>query len=219
MAKQKIDGIILGKGAINANTTSSQQFASASTMGPWNVSTSYPADAMVEYLDKYYRSLHATNLGNTPSTSLADWEVFSLTAQDGDVAFIVGGITSDIMIRNNGLWISLLGIQLFFSLADNTPSQMWLSILASVAKSATIEYTIDRGANSRRGTLRYESDGTPGPTGASLSDSNVVDIGPGDVGVTFSSQVDGTGLLVQLLADTDNQAMTATLKYVLRGWS
>lgn len=219
MARQKIDGVILGKGASNSNATSSQMFSSTAQMGAWSNSLSYPADAMVEYSGKYYRSLHGTNLNNQPDTSTADWELYSPLVHDGDVAIVLAGILSDVQVRNNGAWISLAGIPLLTVLNDNSSGQIFLAMLLSVAKSATIEYTIDRGSNSRRGTLRYMSDGTPGVAGVSLSDTNNVDIGAGDVGVTFGAQVNSPGTIAQILADVDSQSgIPAIVKYVVKGW-
>lgn len=219
MAKQKIDGLILGKGAINANTTSSQQFSSTSPMGTWLMATPYPLDAMVEYSGKYYRSLSAGNTGNQPDTSPTFWEIFSNEVRDGDVAIIVAGVLSDIMVRNNTRWISLVGIPIFASLNDNQLGQLLFQIPLSVARGATIEYTVQRGLDERRGTMRYQSDGNVGPTGAALADYDNVDIGAGNVGTTFSAEVDGTGTFVQIYGDTDNQGFPALIKYVLKGWS
>jgi hypothetical protein len=219
MAKQKIDLLILGKGAINANTTSSQQFTSTVPMDTWSASTSYPVDGAVEYSGRYYRSLQTGNLNNQPDVSPTYWEVLSVEVRDGDVVTIVAGILSDIMVRNNGRWVSLLNVPVTVALADNTAAQLVVQVPLTIARGATIEYSVVRGLNERRGTLRYQSDGTVGTTGAALSDTNNVDVGAGDVGVTFDALVDGGGTNVQLIADTDSQGSSAVVKYTLRGWT
>lgn len=219
MARQKLDGILLGKGSMISNGTSSQVLASATPVETWSSATAYIIDSVVEYSGRIYRSLVNPNTNNQPDVSPTQWEVYSTYVQDGDLAVVVGGLLSDVQVRNSGQWRSLLGVPITVTLADNTSSQLVLSILLTVARTATLDYSVERGSNFRRGTLRYASDGTVGPTGVSIQDFGVVDSGPGDVGVTFQGQVNGGGTHVELLADTDSQGSTATLKYFLRGWS
>lgn len=218
MATQKFDGLLIGKGAINQNTTSTRLLASSATMDFWFISYAYPLDCVVEYSGSYYRSLVGANLGNQPNTSPSQWEILAIGSKDGDMVSVVNGTISDLMIRTNSRWVSLVGLPISATLADATLGQTLLSIPLTVATGAVLEYTINRGANIRRGTLKFQSDGNLGVAGVVVSDHDIVDIGPGDVGVDFSGIVDGFGN-VQILADTDAQGSNPLVKYAIKGWT
>lgn len=221
MAIQKFDGLLIGKGALTTNTASARILTSTYTMGVYDPTINYNiADAVVEYLGSYFRTkASGANIGNLPGPSSAYWEPLAIGVKDGDIVCVVSGVKSDIMIRNNSRWVSLIGIPQETILSDNSTGQLFIQIPLAVARGATIEFSAQRGAYERRGTIRYQSDGNIGLSGVSLSDTNNVDVGAGDVGITFDAQVDGTGIYVQVLADVDSQGVPAYLKYVLRGWS
>lgn len=266
MAKQKIDGLLIGRGNLTSNARSTFAFSSSLAVGAWNNTLSYPIEAVVEYSNYYYRSivnfgsfsnwsgfttysvgdtvrynsiyyvsLQNSNLNQQPDisplywsavlpTNQSYWELLHTAVKDGDIAAIVPGSSpnanSDIMVRNNGVWVSLVNNPQVVTLMDNTLGQMFLSIPLAVANGATLEVSIDRPPNLRRSNLRYESDGTVGPAGVSLSEYNVVDIGAGNVGVTFTAQVNGLGTAVEILADTDSQiGAPIFVKYIIKGWA
>jgi len=142
-----------------------------------------------------------------------------MTGQDGDVHVKVAGINSDIYIRVNSQWISLLGAPLSTTLTNNS-SGTAISFPAAAFRFMTIEYSIVRGSNMRSGTLKVLNDGTIGPTGANMSDYAVTDLGAGDVGVSFGAQVDGGGSNVELTYVSDNQpGPSIDMKYTLKGWT
>ena len=226
MSKQKVDGLLIGRGDLTSNARTSFIFASSYQLGPWFNNLAYPIEAVAEYSGKYWRVI-AAGLGSgpnpTPDTDPTHWEIHHPQIKDGDIAAIVPGTSpnpaSDTMIRNNGVWTSLIGLPILIVLADNTLGQTFLSIPLALASGATFEVTIDRFPNKRRMNLRYVSDGTVGPTGASISEYNDQDIGAGDVGVTFNAQVNGGGTAVDILADTDSQpAIPILVKYTFKGW-
>lgn len=131
---------------------------------------------------------------------------------DGDVYFKIAGANSDMFLKRNGAWISLLGLSLTASIPDNSSGNVWFAIPAAVARFMKVEYGAIRGANRQRGTLSVTNDGTT----AAVSRFGIVEIGS-DVGLTLDAQVSGANL--QLLADADSQGSGLTLDFVVRSWS
>jgi hypothetical protein len=218
MAIQQLDALQIGPFAPGSAANSSQVFSSTTTMGLWSSSISYAANNCVEYNGKVYRSLAGSNLNNQPDTSPASWTPILNSVKDGDVCLVVAGLFSDINIRQNGIWQTVLGVPVTVSLPNNT-SGLAVRFPLSIARAATIQYSIKNGAANRVGTLRYNSDGTIGPTGVSISDTNNVDQG-GDVGITFDADVDGTGMYVELnYTSTDLNVSPATFQYTIQRWT
>lgn len=215
MAIQKFDGLLIGKGDLRSNGSSVRQFASSAPIDSYSALLAYPLDAMVEYSGSYYRSLVAGNLGNTPNTSSSSWEIYSQDAKDGDVGFVIAGVFSDIMIRVNSRWISILNLPLSVSLQDDLTNQVLFEVPISIARGGVIDYSIQRGVNERRGTIRYLSDGSV----VNMSDHGIIDVGAGNVGVTWNAQLDVGLTKIQILGDTDSQGIGASIKYTIRGWA
>lgn len=215
MAIQKFDGLLIGKGNILSNGSSARQLTSSAPMAVYSAALSYSADAMVEYSGSYYRSISNGNLGNTPSSVSSYWELYSQDVKDGDIAFIVAGVFSDIMIRTNTRWLSILNLPLSGSLNDNTTGQVLIEVPISVARGGVVDYSVQRGVNERRGTIRYQSNGSI----VNISDHGIIDVGAGDVGVTWDAQLDVGLTKIQIIGDTDSQGTPASVKYTLRGWA
>ncbi len=104
MATQKIDSILLGRGALNDNAYSPAFFTSNSPVDYWSNSTTYAQYNCVEHGGIVYRSKTAGNLGNTPSSSPANWEVLYKGTKDGDFAVIIGS-GATLMQRQGGFWL------------------------------------------------------------------------------------------------------------------
>jgi len=136
--------------------------------------------------------------------------------KDGDLWLAVTGSTSDLYVKAGDIWSNTAGSLLATTLADNGTGTA-LSYDAAVLSSAEIKYSIVRGSNIRSGMLKVVNNGTVGVAGASLSEVNIVEIGAGDVGVTFGAQVNGSGR-VEITYVTDSQGSPASLKYQVKGW-
>ena len=218
MANQKNEVLSIGTGAINSNTSTARVFASSVTMGTWSSTTSYPIEAAVEYSGAIYKSLSAGNLNNTPSATSSLWQLIATSVHDGDTCHVIAGYLSDIQIRSNGTWLSALNLPFNVSLANNT-SGLVARFPLTVARAATIQYSIINGSAYRTGTVRYNSNGVIGSTGTVISDSNIVDIG-GDVGIVFDVDVDGTGTYVELTYTSTNlNSSPAQMSYTIQRWT
>lgn len=216
MAIEKVDVLIVGKGDQTSNTTSAHVFTSNNVVATWDSGTSYSTGNCVEYLGNAYRSLANSNLNNTPSTSPSQWEVVYLGVKDGDFALQVAGANSDLLIRKNAVWVSLLNAQLTASIPANTSNFVWLTIPLTVGRFGFMNYSTTRGTSYRSGTANVASDGTVGPTGAGFMEFGVQEFGT--PGIVFSAQVTGTN--IELLATTDNSDANPTiLKYTIKEWS
>jgi len=131
---------------------------------------------------------------------------------DGDGYIRSSGVLSDIYLKRNGVWNSLLGTPLSVTLANNTTATAFQFPFA-VFPSMTVEYTVTRGTNIRQGTLKVLNDGLT----AVLNDGNINDLGAGNVGVNFSASISGSN--VDISYTSDNQpGPTITLQYTLRGY-
>lgn len=138
---------------------------------------------------------------------------------DGDIWVKVLGINSDILIKVNGQWQSLLNKPLSTTLNDNTTGGIALSFPAIAFNAMTIEFVATRGSNKRQGILKIVNNGTIGPTGASLVEYADNDLGPSNIGINFNAQVDISGSVVQVMYDTDSQGSNASLTYTLKGFA
>lgn len=218
MALRQIDALQLGPVIPGSETSSAQLFSSTVPMAAWSSGTSYAVNNAVESAGAIYRSLVGSNLGNTPSSSPSEWLLILSSIKDGDVCYVVAGYLSDINIRINGTWTSILGLPTMVNLANNTSGQV-AQFPLSIARAATIQYSITNGGPNRVGTLRWNSDGTIGLSGVALSDFDNVDIN-GDVMITFDAQVDGTGTYVQLLyTSTSTNGSPAQMNFTMQQWN
>jgi len=152
---------------------------------------------------------------NTYSSGIGTfWRL--VDGKDGDLWIAVTGSTSDLYVKAGDVWSNTAGSLLATTLVDNGTG-IALSYDAAVLSSAEIKYSITRGLNIRSGVLKVVNNGTVGVTGASLSEVNIVELGAGDVGVTFGAQVNGSGR-VEITYVTDSQGSSANLKYQIKGW-
>jgi hypothetical protein len=221
MATKKLDTLVIGKGNLQSNATSTEIFASSYPLAQWNSGVSYGVDACAESSGVIYRSLTSGNIGNTPASSPSSWEVLIQVAQDGMIAVIVAGIISDIQIRVNGLWQGVLGQPQQITLANNVSGNLAFQLPYAALHSATIEYTITRGSNYQKGTLRYVANGTIGETGALLQNYDVAEIvSTAPVSITWDADIDPTGNFVELRYSSDNQpTLPITMSYTITGWN
>lgn len=219
MSTKKLDSLIIGKGSALSNGTSTEFFVSTVPLATWNSGTTYGVDACAEYAGSIYRSLVGSNTGNTPSSNPSDWEILIETAQDGMVAVIVAGANSGLDVRGGGEWGSLSNQPLSTTLGNNQSAALAFRIPYASQHSATIEYTITRGTNYQKGTLRYAANGNIGESGVQLSAYDIVDIGPGNVNVLFDADIDGTGNYVEIRYNSDNSGPTGTMTYTIVGWN
>jgi hypothetical protein len=214
MSVQKVDSLIIGKGAINSNAQSAQIFASTLAVGVYSASTSYVDQACVEYSGAIYRSIGGSNLGNTPSSSPTVWEVIIKTIQDGDACFVVNSGNSDLQIRLNGVWSSFGGKPYSLSLNDNQTSPIAaFSYPGSAMPYAILEVRVRRNngfSSAKVYTYNVVTDGS----NVQYSSSGV-DLGV-DTGVTFTVAI-VTGQ-VQFQYTSTNLGQSIQLDYSIKGF-
>jgi hypothetical protein len=138
--------------------------------------------------------------------------------KDGDVYMRVAGVNSDLLMKISGEWVSLAGRPVLAAFAPSLVDSLWLSLPLSSFRYAFIDYTIQRGTQYQQGRIEVLSDGTPGPSGASIIVFDINEIGGGTVGVDFSAQVNGSGTAFEVRVTTDAQANLINIKYVLKSW-
>ena len=220
MAIQKVESLLIGGNDLITNTSSCFVFTSVLSVQTHNVLQPYITNSVVEYDGKYWKAIQNLPVGPnaTPDVDTANWVLLYKQVKDGDVAHIVSGANSNIEIRKNGIWLSLLDAPIEGSLTNNATGQLLISFPILTSRAATIEYYIENNSAYRTGTLRYISNSIAGPTGVSLSDNGIVDIG-GDVGITFDAQVDGLGANVQLTYDSSVVGPPGLIKYLITRWS
>jgi hypothetical protein len=136
-----------------------------------------------------------------------------IDGSDGDVYVRVAGANSNFFVKRSGAWEPMVEVAVTATLPDNTSNFVWLTLVAAAAQFLKIEYGISRGANFRSGEMSVLNDLVT----AGVSEYGVQNLGAGDVGVDLDAQVSGSNL--QLLATTDSQGISASLKYFIRSWS
>jgi hypothetical protein len=133
---------------------------------------------------------------------------------DGDVWVKVAGANSDILLKKNGAWISLLGATVVVTVPDNTSNYVWLSLPMTLGRYFEIGYGATRASNYQTGNLNVVNDGS---TVAALTEFGIVNVGAGTPGVTFDAQVSGSN--INFLATTTSQGSSLTLSYSLKAWN
>lgn len=219
MAIQKVESLLIGRGDLLNNTKSSFVFSSSYPLATWDANIPYPIEAVVEYNSKYWRAI-TSGIGYgpnpTPDIDTSNWALLSNSPKDGDIAYIVAGFSSDVNLRQNSVWVSLSNTPISGTINNNStgnPLNSLNLLPLSVARAATIEYSISNNGAYRIGTMRYNSDGSS----VQLSDTDIVDIG-GDVGVTFDAAVVGSS--IQISYDSVNlNPSPGTINYRILRWS
>lgn len=134
----------------------------------------------------------------------------NLDGSDGDIYFKVAGANSDVFIKRDGAWESLIGLPLTTTLTDNATTTI-ITVPAAAARYLKLDYLIQRGSDYRSGQFATVNDS---------SDANISDFGQsliGDTGVTFDAVISGTDLLIQ--ATLTNTGSNASLVYKFQNWS
>jgi hypothetical protein len=211
MSTQKVDVLIVGKGAINSNSNAAHILSSNTGITAWSNVSTYATGNVVEYTGNLWRSLQNSNTGNTPASGSSFWELVCPGAQDGDVAIVMAGSNSDIILRKAGVWVSITNTSVSVSIPSNSTNFVWLSVPLSTVSKAFIDYSITRGSNLRNGDLNVITDGST----AQVVEYAINAIGS-DAGVTFDAVVSGSNL--NFLATTDAQVSNADVTYTLKGW-
>jgi hypothetical protein len=208
----KTEVLIVGKGSLADLSLQTQAFVSNIAIALWANASVYALNNVVEYNSSIWRSLSAGNTGNTPSQGSTFWVLITPNVTDGDVAFIVSGVNSDIALRKGGVWVSLSGSPFELTLPISTSNYNWLSLATSSFTKLFFNYSITRGTETKVGSFNVAINSTA----SQLSEYAVNQIG-GDVGVVFDCQIVSGNL--QLLATTDSQSTAPTLEYTLTGWN
>lgn len=215
MATQKVDSLIIGKGAMNSNTSSAQIFASKLAVSTWDIASTYATEACVEYSGNIWRSLVNSNIGNTPSSSPTQWELILKNTKDGDACFVINGVSSDLMIRSNNIWQSLGNKPYSIDLNDNqvAPATAF-SYLGSAFPYAQIELRVRRNnaySSAFKRTYEVMNDGT---TDMQFS-SDGISIGT-DTGVVITPSISaGT---VSFDYTSTNLGQVIQLQYIIKGF-
>lgn len=214
MATSKQDSVIIGKGAINANTQSAQLFSSTAAVALWSSTTTYADQQCVELSGNIYRSIQGSNLNQNPASTPAYWELIIKTVHDGDCCFVVAGGVSDLQIRISGIWTSFGGKPYIVNLNDNQASPIAaFSYPGSALPYAILEVRVRRNntyASSKVYTYNVVTDGV----NVQFSSSGV-ELGV-DTGVTFIPTV-VTGQ-IQFQYTSTNLSQPITLEYSLKGF-
>jgi hypothetical protein len=214
MGTQKTDVLVVGKGAINSNTGSSHVFTSNVPVTTYSGSATYSAGNVVEYSGGVWRSLQGSNTGNTPISGSAYWELVYPGVQDGDIAIVVAGPASDLMIRQAGAWVPISSTSAPSTavLPANTTNYTWLTLLSANFGKVFIQYSLVRNTYIRSGFLTIVTDGTT----AQVEEFGCNQLN-GDVGVSFDAANSGGNL--NLTATIDNSVVTSvSMTYELLGW-
>lgn len=215
MGTQKTDVLVVGKGPINSNTGSSHVFATNSGVVTYSGASTYSTGNVVEYSLGLWRSLQNSNTGNTPAPGSAYWELIYQGAQDGDIAVIVNGASSDITIRKAGAWVPVSSSVTPSTavLPANTVGYNWLTLLTANFGKVFIQYSLVRNTYIRSGFLTIITDGTT----AQVEEFGINQLN-GDVGVSFDAANSGGNL--NLTATIDNSAVASvSMTYELLGWT
>lgn len=135
--------------------------------------------------------------------------------KDGDYYCKASGVSSDLLIKKGGIWVSAIGMPLTSSLVDGqaTPALAFEFPVASFPY-AKIEYTVRRGGGhgyKRQGVISILST----TSGQVQWNEENLEIGP-DVSVEFSFQVVGSNL--QVMYTSTSLGTPIELKYALKGW-
>ena len=156
-------------------------------------------------------SQNATNTLTAPLTIIA--------GKDGDIWFRVNGNFSEQFIRTNGVWMPVLGVPTALTVINLATTSVFIAKL-SQNRFFTVEYSWQRGASFRSGKLRIASNGVDGPTGASLVESDINEIGTQSV-LDWDAACSSSSNSVELSLTTDGDLSTpiGTLKYNIKGWN
>ena len=152
------------------------------------------------------------NSGTYSEVSSGTSAPLDVDGSDGDVYIQIAGANSNLYIKRNGTWVGLVNVAISATLPDNTSNFVWLSLPASLARFIKFNYGVIRAAGQREGELSATND----LTDAAVSEFGISLLGT-DVGVTFDAQINGAN--VELLATTDNQGVSAQLRYLIRSWN
>lgn len=216
MSAYKTEVIIIGTGSINSNATSPQITSSNVAITTWSSAVTYALGNLVEYSGGVYRSLQNANTNNTPAPGSSFWETALVTVKDGDIVLVTNGASSDILIRNNGLWVSLANIPATVALVDGqiAPAAA-ITYNAATLPYAKIEYTIRRGSGhgrKREGTYYIINDGATG-----IQFRHAFSTIGSDVQAPFTPVISGGNIMINYTSVSEGNAIE--LKYTLRGWA
>lgn len=214
MAIQKTDALSLGKGGLLDSAQSMVLFASTNYILSWSGSTTYTSSQMVEYSSTIWRCITG-NFNSIPSTTNSNWELVYKNVKDGDVCFVISGITSNITQRINGEWKSYKDVSIKLTLSDGQLSPATaFSFVGNLLKVATFDYSIKRGFSEnrkRKGVMTVLNNGTD----ALNYDHEFVELGD-DVN-TWITPIISAGT-VQFQYTSGSEGEPITLEYILKGW-
>lgn len=212
MSIQKTEVLIVGSGAINDNPAAAHILSTTNVITAWSNVISYNVNNVVEFSGNAYRSTQNSNSGNTPSGTSTFWELLYTGVQDGDIALLVAGSNSDVLLRKGGIWLSAANTPLSVTIAPSLTNFVWLSIPLAIVEKAFFDYSVTRGPNLRNGNMNVITDGAT----AQLVEYAVNAIGA-DAGITFDAVVSGSN--INFLATTDAQVASITMRYVIKAWT
>lgn len=213
MSVYKSEVIIIGTGAINANSASPQVASSNIAIGIWSSAITYAVGNLVEYSGVVYRSLIASNLNNEPDINPADWETVLTTVNDGDIVLVKNGTSSNIQIRIGGAWVSIVETPVQVALLGNQASpQPAITYVGANLPYVKITYTVMTAlGREKEGVINILNDGS-----ATVQWRNTFGQIGTPINVIFSVSISGGN--VSLNYTSVGESTPITLKYTMTGW-